>query len=367
MKNLRSWLSDPSWAGLGTIVTIVGLIIGLIAPKFLNSASGQNNDGQVTESKQPKLIVHQISENDLLDLPGGLGQVNLLINGNEENFVKFHEFQIGYQGDHHISQSDFVEPLRIEVNENRKIINIRGPGDEARANFNANYRKPNVGIFEDAVNEPISLDMYGRQYLPIFDRMVASKWKRVGINSGELEPLLLNPGEGFQIIVYTSIISPSKNLSDTELSSKRSFTDFNWTCRIADVECPAEPEYLSLPQPTEPNPFLTVWVYYQGWEVYYLMFSIVSLFAITLLLGGKWGTLKAVKQQHFWLIIVSMMLSVSTGEILTDWVFRGRNIGNQPLIAKLLLFGYLILVIYLLLPKLGATLRNFLLNQQNTQ
>jgi hypothetical protein len=207
--------------------------------------------------------------------------------------------------------------------------------------------------------------MFGRYYRPVFEKWVPSEWIGINLKAGKLKPLLLNSGDGMQIAIYTSIISPSKNLDDAAFLAMESPTEFVWTCRIVNVSCPEEVEYIL--QPTESNPFLTVWIQHQGWELYFLVFALVILFAITLWLGLQSSRLQMLGRRHFLIIIVSMVLSVSTAEIIVDWIFQGRNIMNQSPLAVLIVLAYIIWIFYLFLPLLLRKIVRDFVKVENTE
>ncbi|BBO79730.1 hypothetical protein DSCO28_02960 [Desulfosarcina ovata subsp. sediminis] len=100
-------------------------------------------------------------------------------------------------------------------------------------------------------------------------------WKRVSENRYSLQPLLINPGDSFAIIVY-SIPNDAKSLTGQEKS-------YTWSARIANVAPIAE----YVPQSITMQIKGPVIVLLSGWGLLFTIFVGPILLGLIIFLSGK--------------------------------------------------------------------------------
>lgn len=329
-KTIGEKLRDPIWQSVGVFIALISVML----PFILGSVNSENSGSGEESESESKLIVTQISGRDLIDFPDGIrDRTRLLIDGREAKSVKFHRFMIINQNSNPILPSDFIEPLVVSVSEKRQIITIQS---------NKADEFSHGGSYEHYL---------ARQSIESF---VESDWSELNSNTYKLKPLLLNPGDGLEITIYTSPISDTVDTVDFEQ------IDFQWTCRIINVKCPSSLDLPTPPEPQTQNPLLAVQIYHTGWAIYGFIGLMVVFFVSTILLAGQSKRIQNIDYFSLFIVVINLLLAASTAEIVTDWYFNGRNIRDQATISSSLLFIHLIWTLYLFLPTSKNILQNFL-------
>lgn len=308
-------LRDPSWQFVGAFLALVGIIVTFVFSYF----SGQSPPNSFEDNR---LVVDRRYETQLSRIPQELeGRFKLLIDDQEVKDLRLHTFQFANSSNSPILPTHFIEPLRVESSKNRKIISVQSQSD-ANTFFISSK---------------------------IFDREIESDWTKKDEFTFELEPLLLNPGDGFEIVIYTTEIAGIEDDLDSSDS-------FSWSCRVANVICPASRKVV----PSEDNNLmLQVSIRHSGIGLYFLIIFVVVFFLFMLWLLMSSNRVDTITYTGIAFILFSMLLSLTTAEIIADWLFRGNNLQVQPAISGILLMVQFVWIVYISIPIIRAIYRRF--------
>lgn len=333
-RKRRDWLKDrvrdPSWEFIGVIV---GIIIYLL-PGIISLFAGDAATGLTDSSK---LMIYPTTRQVFLNFPESLGlRTQLFINEHEEHDVRLYTYFVEYRGQGPLRKEAFEKPIVGEVSPDRKLIVVK-PAVDTTGPVRLAKESGNI----EEANEAL---------------LTRVKIKRLSEEKFEIEPAMMNPGEWFKIEIYTAARVAANQKSKTSTNAnpehkatpKTAPTEITWSCHVEGVRCPMSYEREAMP--SEKLGLLQVKVNHQGWAIYFIVLFTVLSTIMFLILARLGRTAPPHFTKELFIVSLAIIYSLSTGEILADWIFNGKNIGEQPLISSIQLALYALFFILLALP-----------------
>lgn len=295
MNRILSIIRDPIWQAVGVLVSVIGIFITLSTP---SPSQGELAIVRVETINfgaylLPDTLLRLNLQKEQQSMEGALVDYYTLINKTQKPIVP----------------SDYIIPLTVAAaNENRILVV-------------ASCAKPNQGSSDLSCTS---------------DLFVSSNWTQQG-DSWVQERALLNPGEQFCVIVVR------------KPGAARGSIGVSWQSRIVGTRVSTYASQQQYGKSLEMRWYDVVQtsIHLEGFGAYWFALLQVAMFYATAILArqARWqGTRFG---SAIWPVVVVMVLSTSTAEILVD-IFLNENRSNQsPLIWPLLL-AHLLVILYLL-------------------
>jgi hypothetical protein len=324
---IKEKLRDPIWQSIGVFLTFIALLSSLVVGNLIF---------RPRPSESNRLIFSSETSKELTDISEPVSKrMQILIDGKEERGLRLFVFRLQYKGQLPVRPSDFEEPIKGQIPNNRKLLNVQKSSnpeaprefDKATETFVANPHPP-VNFEATLIDE----------------------------HNFEIKPLLMNPGEWLLIEIYTAAADPNGYSApkDSTESYKELSSEVTWTCHAANVECPAsldlqrDFDYMDFNEPS----FLQVYVMHTGWSVYFIvLFTILNLIVLVLL-GRTAGLSDRPPATQLILFSLAIASSISSAEILADWllpyhVFGIRLHDSQPAFAWLIFAVNITIIVWM--------------------
>jgi hypothetical protein len=223
------------------------------------------------------------------------GRVALLVDGLAAKSVLVYFYSISNTGQDPIRPDDYIQPIQVSVEDPWELLTVETESSSP----------PNLKV----------------------------TWTRVATSTFEMEPVLLNPEDTIQTLLFMTSPAGIEGVLEPK-----------WTARIANVHSLD----VRLPEtPGEQSGLGVFWtgISHYGWSVYWLAGLTVCLFISGVLLGVRYGRLNQSSISQIALLTVIMMLSFSSSEIIVDVLIeRDRQWWGAWLLLGMhfLTFSYLI-------------------------
>jgi hypothetical protein len=332
---LKKKLRDPIWQAIGALLALVGLFV----PFFIGSSTN-NSPNPLSSPDSKEVMIYSTTSKSLINFPETLSaRTRLFIDGKEEQDVKLYIYFIEYKGVNPLRKGDFEVPIRGSVPQDRKIITVQKSLDPTGP---LKLDKESGSIREERA-APIDFDVSLKDQ-----------------HNFEIKPMLMNPGEWFKVEIYTSARLPdtkaakspvTMNTPDKKVSSQNLSSEITWSCRIADIKCPA-PFRLELDHIrfNEVPWFLQFQIRHYGWAIYFMVFFTVLNVILLLILAKSARVIQPMSVKEILIFSLGVVSSLAVSEILADWLFNHNNLNKQPFISRMQLLAHVILFIVLLFP-----------------
>lgn len=318
MSNLfsRLKLQSPLWQGIGAIVSIVALITSSFIAYDVYQKSNRFSDLTVEYSS---------SFNPVYSGKNPSKRIAMSINGEEIHNAKVYYYTVKNNGNVPITLNDYVEPITISVKKPFRILTVEKEGSNRDS--------------------------------------IKTVWNKIDDNNFQLKPLLLNPNDRFDVLVFISRkpeqVAQKRSESKTEEEPAASNESANqddvdkqekaipepkWTARIINIsDLKFAPNYRQKREAEAKALGIFYTSFYQaGWDVYKFAVIVFILFIFGLFLGVQFGVLQQkTSTLHYVLTSVLMGLSVVAGDNITS---RLSGMSTQPLISDISLFLYFLLI-----------------------
>jgi len=291
---------DPIWQAVGVVVGIIAML--------LTFSQASVTTGELAIVKYTSIGF----ENYLL--PSNSIRLQLKNTGQGLNDAVVDYYLIANKGVRPILPLDFSSPLAIKS----KVIGQI--------------------LFVSSCEKPASLENTGASENG--DLMVQSVWdsKNLGWSA---KPVLLNPEEYLCVLVFRK---PTEDGGDVKL---------DWFGRVAGsklVVYKTKDDYrASLKK--DPSYYIQTSIHLDGFGAYWFAGLQIAIFYATLLLAGQARKLSQNFRVDIWKIVIFMILSTCTAEILVD-IFINKNWHNLSPVVWPLLTGQIVVFVYLFIKAL---------------
>lgn len=148
-------LRDPIWQGLGVVIATISVLIASLISYDIYFKSQQFSDLSIIKTGYFNPI---FTGNESYD------KISLLIDGIPVKYVRVFSFYVHNTGKTPIKPADYIEPIQISLDEPYNLLFVE-----------SGYEQPNE---------------------------INTVWTKVTTNTFRLEPILLNPDDSFQVLMF---------------------------------------------------------------------------------------------------------------------------------------------------------------------
>lgn len=291
-------LKDSAWQAIGAIIGLIALIVSTLVAYDIYTRSNPVAHMTVRElyNFNPFSFSETMQE-----------RLTLLIDGREVESVRVYYYSISNSGRNPIRPSDFVKPIQVSVDKPWQLLAV-----------------------DTDWSWPSDLEV---------------KWNEVLTNTFEIEPLLLNPDDRFDVAFF--LTNPQE---DPDSSEPPEPPEVKWSTRIVNLPSLETRHRGEAPFQRSPFGVLNLGISHSGWGLFWLAGLSALFFVVGIWIGIRNKHLVQLSSKQLFLSLAIMMLSFSTSEILVDY-FVNRNYSQWPGIW-LFLTLHILLLLYLTWPSI---------------
>lgn len=299
MAKRGNWLgvlSNPSWSGIGVIISVIGVGLSVLISYDIYRRSTQLSNLHV--------------EREYWSIPFGYGDsvhrhVSIAIDGVSAKSVIVYSYSIQNTGHAAILPNDYIEPIRVVTQSPWQILTVEGADSSITG--------------------------------------IKSEWTKVATDTFQMKPMLLNPNDRIRFLVFTT---NAEKVVTYEDAFSTPIPDPQWSARIINIPS------LDVTRPKSARETSGLGIFYfstsfEGWSLYWFAIISILLFVVGIELHNRFLRLPVTTWKYRFVIISVMCLSLATADTILVPFYPGST---WVWASYVLVMLHVSLFIYLSLP-----------------